>query len=138
MSIRFNRQHGRYDCGISVAAMVLNISYQKTKELWRAFCDDPDCPSQRGIHLLEMSEFLQKHGGPWEPWKQENIKEAYSLTNWYPPSKLNAVLTWQGEGYQGHWLAVCHGIVYDPHHDGPRLSKDCLRKDHKVIAGVSL
>lgn len=138
MSIRFNRQLGRYDCGISVASMLLGVSYQKIRALWREFCDDPRCPGHRGIHLEEMEEFLLMHGGPWEQWKSENFQEAPLLVDWEPVASLNAIMTWQGQGYQSHWVAYCRGIVYDPHHDGPRLAKDCLRAPHQVIAGVSL
>ena len=138
MTIRFNRQQGRYDCGISVAAMLLNISYQKTRKLWRSFYPDSRCPGHRGIHIDELESFLLEHGGPWKKWKSENFQEAPTLFDWKPSHPLNAIMTWQGKGYQSHWLGYCHGIVYDPHHDGPRLAKDCLRGPHKVVAGISL
>lgn len=135
---RFIKQRTRFDCGIAAAATALDISYQKTRKLWYSIRPDTACPTTRGIRLEEMEQLLQTSEAPWTSWVEKDFSQAPTLTRWKPKAPLNIILTWQGEGYCGHWISVCHGIAYDPHHDGPRLPQDTLRAPHSVIGGFFL
>lgn len=129
MSIRFVRQRTRWDCGIATAAMLCSLKYTEAYSLWKAIAGLPRLAAP-GINTSTMLSMLTSVSGEWRACEEVSGPVA----EWSMKGPMGAVLSWQGPGYFGHWMCYYHGILYDPHHDGPRLAKDSLRASHLVRA----
>lgn len=127
------KQRGHFDCGIATGAMVFGMAYRDARGEFRELFPDSGCPMNDGMTTGEMRAWMETTGFNVRVSRPKTVLGTVNERKIYPGRC--AVLTWQGPGYNGHWLMLMNGVAVDPgHHAEPQLPQLTLRRDHNVRA----
>ena len=96
-------QRGTMDCGIAVAAMFLNITYNEAANL------DPNPMAERGLYVYEFVIICQKKG------IKVKVKRPHPipLKNCYLPKECALIIRKPNKKF-GHFIYYNDNYIYDP------------------------
>jgi ABC-type bacteriocin/lantibiotic exporter with double-glycine peptidase domain len=96
-------QRGTMDCGIAVAAMFLNITYDEAAYL------DPNPTAERGLYVYEFITICQKKGVKMKVKKPHPLP----LKNCILPKECALIIRKPNQKF-GHYIYYKNNYVYDP------------------------
>ena len=115
--MRIIRQRYGHDCGIAVAGMLGNVSYEAVLDRLV-----PGLAAERGLGLVVMWRTLIDITET--PWKLTKLQRPWSKVRDWSPPETPAALVIEHAPRSHHYIAVCSGMIYDPAFDAPFRSTD--------------
>jgi len=123
--MRHVKQRNGVDCGLAVAAMLANTSYDQAADV------DPNPDSPQGMSVSDLQwTLIGLTGKEWSTSKAGNGKR---LCDYPLPTKTIAVLIRHHGKSFGHWVAWDGEKVFDPEEDSSLSTPLYRRREWEII-----